>query len=86
MAHMNHAGRTIDFDVTNLMINLQNAESLGARTTVTFVPVGPTSEGSAPVITGGVDFLQHHSVLNDKAGALGFEPLKAVGRVGDATR
>lgn len=60
MEHMGHAGRTYDFDVTRLMANLRDNKALAEKTSVTFVPVGPPAEGSAPVISGGVEIQQRN--------------------------
>ena len=55
MEHMGNGGRNFEFDVTELLGNLRNSNALGQKTSVTFVPVGPPAEGSAPVISGGVE-------------------------------
>lgn len=60
MEHMGHGGKTYNFDVTKVMANLKNSKALAEKTSVTFVPVGPPAEGSAPVISGGIEIQQRN--------------------------
>jgi tyrosinase len=54
-SHGAHGGRTLNFDVTRVVESLRSRGSLQDKTTVTLVPVGPPANGSAPVISGGIE-------------------------------
>jgi tyrosinase len=53
--HAMHAGIDADFDVTDLVAQLKAQNALSNDTSVTLVPVGAPADGSAPVISGGIE-------------------------------
>ena len=53
--HEAHGGRSVEFDVTEVVARLLKANGLKSETTVTLVPLGPPAEGSAPVLSEGIE-------------------------------
>lgn len=50
-----HGGRTVEFDVTDVVARLRDRNNLQNDTSVTLIPVGPPSESSTPIISGGIE-------------------------------
>jgi tyrosinase len=53
--HGMQGGTTAEFDVTGVVARLNAQNSLQNETSVTLVPVGSPADGSAPVISGGIE-------------------------------
>lgn len=51
-------GRTVEFDVTSVMMRLNASGALAENTSVTLVPLGAPASGSVPIILGGIDVIQ----------------------------
>jgi len=56
--HDHRGGRTIEFDVTRVVLRLTASNKLQNETTVTLVPVGQPADDSAPVVAGGIELHQ----------------------------
>jgi tyrosinase len=53
--HAMHAGRTVEFDVTNVVQRLKAGDKLQNQSSVTLVPVGTPNDSAAPLIAGGIE-------------------------------
>lgn len=56
--HAMHTGIDAEFDVTELVAQLKAQNQLANETSVTLVPVGAPADGSAPVVSGGIELQQ----------------------------
>jgi tyrosinase len=56
--HAMHAGRNIEFDVTDLVKRLGRTSALQNETSITIAPVGAPAAASMPTISGGIELMR----------------------------